>query len=134
MSTTTHVLLDFPRSREQWLDAQRNDPLIKALAVRMISNPKLAYEVVTGACSWPPADDEQLGELAGRAADKADDLISLALDGDFIPAFQIEQLLAAEVALVELEKIGDAEYRERQDALDDAPAFVPGRGWQGVFR
>lgn len=82
-----------------------SDPLVVALTNRMIADPKLAYEAVTGACAWPPANDESLDDLACQAANKADELVSHRDDlGEPVPSFRIELLRAAEAALVILER------------------------------
>ncbi len=129
-----------PTLRAFWIDRQKHDPMIQALAARMVSDPKLACEAVTGRCHWPPEEGVQIGSLAVEASNAAFDLIDHVAAGQFVPAlrgaatFRIEQLLAAEVALCELEARDEEAHRERERTLEEMSCAFPGRGWQRIFR
>lgn len=102
--------------------------LIEARARQFYDDPKLAYGIITGACTWPPVNGEQLGELAILAANLASDYEALGY-----PANQIDDLRAAEMAFVWRE--ADAEREARLEAWRDEEARVPSpsQGWQGVL-
>ena len=82
--------------------ALRSTDLVKALTARMLAQPSEAYEVVTGARTWPPINDEHLDDLAFQAADKAAELIDMRNEGEWVSSFRIELLLAADAAFVAL--------------------------------
>ncbi len=90
-----HMTAVNARQRAEWL-APSGNALRDALRDRMMNDPKLAYEVVTGACCWPPINGEDDDDLASQAANLADDLETLAASGTHVPAFRIDQLRAAE--------------------------------------
>lgn len=102
--------------------------LIEAKARQFYDDPKLAYGIVTGACTWPPVNGEQLGELAVMAANLASDYEALGY-----PANQIDDLRVAEMAFVWRE--ADAEREARLEAWRDEEAEPSrlSRGWQGVL-
>jgi hypothetical protein len=91
--------------------ALRSTDLVKALTARMLKCPAEAYEVVSGARTWPPINDEHLDDLAFQAADTAAELIDMRNDGEFIPTYRIEKLLAAEAAFVAMSE-NEAEARK----------------------
>lgn len=98
-----------------------------ALVQQYYRDPKLAYELVTGACIWPPLDDAILEdrdcfELAGRAANAA---YELETSGG--SSVLIDQYRAAEEAFVMLERDAENERKLREWAEDEAEPFNPWR-------
>lgn len=101
------------------------DPVVGALALRMCNDPKQAAEVVTGVCHWPPPDGEDPYVLAVRAADMRDDLIYLRDEcGHSVSQFRLDQLEAAELALIAIGEDEDQERRLERWAHDERP-YVP---------
>lgn len=106
------------------LGRPEQNPVVKAWADRYRRDPKLANEIVTGACCWDygtRADDIQ--DLAGQAADKAHDYAEAFCMGQHVPGgwHTVEQLQAAEIALCDLAHDAKEREREEQDRLDSLP-------------
>lgn len=106
------------------------DPVVAALIARYSADPKLAVEVVTGACEYPSPDGETAGDLSIRADELADDLDylrrnGLTHDGKTITRLRIDELRAASIALLAVSDDEAAEARDRRWHDDTRPYIAP---------
>lgn len=102
------------------------DPVVGALALRYANDPKLAVEVVTGAAEYPSPDGESAADLSIRAAERADELehlrrCRLSLNGKPITRLMVDELRAAEIALLAVADDEADEARDRRWQDDNRP-------------
>lgn len=105
------------------------DPVVGALALRFVAQPHLAVEVVTGAAEYPSPDGESAADLSIRAAERADELehlrrCGLSLNGKPITRLMVDELRAAEIALLAVAEDEASEARDRRWQDDNRP-YVP---------
>ena len=110
--------------------------LLAALTAKYIADPKLAYEVVTGSCSWPPqyvgeAGDDDIDDLLYRVADDivdAEQIFAKLTDApNRLEPLKLLQLRAAQAAL----QYHADDIRDRQrafwEAHENRPHITPRR-------
>lgn len=108
------------------------DKLVAMLTARYIADPKLAYQVVTGSCTWPPqyvgeVGDDDIDDLLERVADDIVDMEQAV--GLFVPDAKprLVKLRAAQAALTY--HADDIRDRQRAfwEAYENRPHITPRR-------
>ena len=99
---------------------RRESDLIAVYTDRFLSDPKLANQIVTGACLWPP--EEGIEWTYNEAVDLVRDRVEIVALGLYpAGAFALELAIAARNALAKIANEED-ERRSSEDRLcDDGP-------------